>query len=139
MANYMFILRPIEDKIKVVCSACAKHGEVVDSCRFCHGEGVHKKTVIQYGVKEKPVQIDHTDRDSKTGVLRYWTSDSEFFYETVYPELNKYVPNVPHGIHLCHDDMKSAITERDRINKYLKAEAKESFENIRFEPVGFNF
>jgi len=135
MANYMFVLHPIESKIKTVCLACAKRGEVVDSCQFCHGNGIITKAMTQYGVKERPIRIDKIDRDPETGILRYWENSCEFFYETAYPELNKYVPNVPHGIHFCHDDMKSAMTERDRINKYLKTEAKESFETVRFEPV----
>ncbi len=140
MANFMYVLKPIESKVKTVCLACAKRGEVVDFCRFCNGEGITKKTIIQYGIKERPIQIDKVDRDPKTGILRYWENDSEFFYETVYPELNKYVPKVPYGIHLCHDDMKSAMTERDRINKHLKAEAKESFETVQFGPSGkFDF
>lgn len=119
MANYMFVLRPTEKKQKVVCPACAARGEVVSGCNTCGGAGVINRRMSQYYVQDRPVQITYTDRDPKTGVLRYWENASEFFYETLYPELNKYVPQVPHGIHLCHDDMKSAQTECERINRHL--------------------
>lgn len=133
MANYMFVLRPTEKKIKTVCLACAHRGEVIDECRWCHGTAVKKHSIPQYYVQEKPIEISHIDRDPKTGVLRYWENKSEFFYETVYPELNHYVPEVPHGIHLCHDTRVSAQTECERINNFLKNANKESFETIRIE------
>lgn len=119
MANYMFVLRPTEKKIKVVCPACAKRGEVISSCHSCQGTAINKRRITQYYVQDRPIHITYIDRNPKNGVLRYWENSSEFFYETVTPELNKYVPEVPHGIHLCHDDWKSAQTECDRINKYL--------------------
>ena len=120
MANYMFILRSTEKKYKVVCPECAKRGEVLASCHHCCGAGVRGKTVQQYYVQERPIEIVKTDRDPKTGVLRYWESVDEFFYETVTPKLNKYVPEVPYGVHLCHDTRKSADTECERLNNYLK-------------------
>jgi RecJ-like exonuclease len=133
MANYMFILRPIEKRIKTVCLACASRGEVIDSCRSCGGNGVNCKSIQQYYVQDRPIPIKRVDRDPKTGILRYWEDSSDFYYETVYPELNHYVPEVPHGVHLCHDDYKSAHTECERINKFLKESSKESFKTIHFE------
>jgi hypothetical protein len=119
MANYMFILRPTEKIRKTVCPQCAERGEVISSCTTCHGAGVRKQQIPQYYVQDKPICISKIDRDPKTGILRYWDSRCEFFYETVYPELNEYVPKVPHGVHLCHDSMKSAQAECERINTYL--------------------
>jgi RecJ-like exonuclease len=135
MANYMFILRPAEKKFKVVCPECAKRGEVLDTCKICHGTAIKRKSIQQYYVQEKPIEITYTDREMRTGVLRYWENSCDFYYETVYPELNKYVPAVPHGIHLCHDSYKSALTECDRINKYLNNAAKEEavVERIMFD------
>lgn len=120
MANYMFILKPTLKKFTTVCHACAKRGEVVSDCRMCCGTGVQKKSVFQYDVQDRPIEIERVDRDPETGILRYWENYCEYFYETVYPELNKYVPEVPHGIHMCHDNRKSAKIECERINKYLK-------------------
>lgn len=125
MANYMFVLRPTEKKYKTVCSLCAKRGEVLDDCSKCHGKGVTQSSLKQYYVQEKPIRIERVDRDPATGILRYWESSCEFFYETTYPELNDYVPEVPHGVHLCHDSYNSALAECERINKYLKAAAKQ--------------
>ena len=119
MANFMFVLRPIEKKFKTVCPTCAKRGEVIDTCHRCAGKGVIHKSIPQYYVQDRPIQITHIDRDPKTGVLRYWENSCEFFYETTYPALHKYTPEVPHGIHLCHDTMKSAQVECERINVYL--------------------
>ncbi len=125
MANYMFVLRPTEKKVTTVCSACAKRGEVVDSCRTCHGKGVTRKSIFQYYVQDRPIEIKHIDRDPKTGILRYWEDASNFFYETTTHELNNHVPEVPYGVHLCHDTWKSAEAERDRINKYLNEKARQ--------------
>ena len=122
MANYMFVLSPTEKRIKIVCPACAKRGIVEDTCQICHGTAIKGKTIMQYYIKDRPIQIIRIDRDKRTGILRYWTDNSEFFYETVYPELNKYVPNVPHGIHLCHDYKESAEIECERVNNYLMEE-----------------
>jgi hypothetical protein len=119
MANYMFILRPIEKRITTVCPSCARRGEVVSSCSMCAGTGTRKKSIPQYYVQNRPIEIIRVDRDPKKGVLRYWENLSEFFYETTVPSLNKYVPEVPYGIHLCHDTLNSALIECDRINEYL--------------------
>jgi hypothetical protein len=124
MANYMFVLRPTEKKYKVVCPICAKRGIVEDSCFTCHGTGIKRKSVFQYYVQDRPIEIIRIDRDPKTGILRYWENLCEFFYETVDPKLNKYVPEVPYGIHLCHDDRKSAQVECERINKFLMEDFK---------------
>jgi GTP cyclohydrolase III len=134
MANYMFILRPTEKTIRSVCPICVKRGEVIDNCPVCHGTAIRKRKVPQYYVQDKPIQITHIDRDAKTGILRYWENSSEFFYETVYPDLNKYVPEVPHGIHLCHDDIKSAQAECERINKYLYKKKYETAETLNVAP-----
>jgi hypothetical protein len=119
MANYMFILRPTEKVYKVVCPSCAQRGEVVGACSVCHGAGVKKHRIAQYYIQDRPVQITHIDRDPDTGILRYWENASEFFYETTYPSLNRYVPEVPYGIHPCHDTFLLAKRECDRINEYL--------------------
>jgi hypothetical protein len=124
MANYMFVLRPTEKKFTTVCSACAKRGEVVDSCRTCHGKGITRKSVFQYYIQDRPIEINYIDRDPKTGILRYWEDASNFFYETVTPDLNNNVPNVPYGVHLCHDNWKSAEAECERINEYLSKKAR---------------
>ena len=132
MANYMFILRPTEKSRKVVCPKCTARGEVLDSCSECHGTAIKKIKVYTYYVKDTPIHINYTDRDPDTGILRYWENSEEFYYETVYPEINKYVPNVPHGIHLCHDTMKSALTECERINKYLLEESRDTASKFSF-------
>lgn len=119
MANYMFVLRPTSKKHKTVCPACAERGEVISSCYLCHGSAIKSANIPQYYVQERPIEIRHVDRDPENGVLRYWEDASNFFYETVYPELNKYIEEVPHGIHLCHDSRQSAELECKRINTYL--------------------
>ena len=120
MANYMFILRPGKDTRKVVCPACAKRGEVLSSCKVCGGHGTKTETIPAYYVKDRPIEIVKVDRDQDTGILRYWESACDYFYETITPDLNKYVPSVPYGIHLCHDDKLSAQCECDRINAFLR-------------------
>lgn len=119
MANYMFVLRPTTEKHKVVCPTCAKRGEVLTSCPTCRGTAIKNVHIPQYYVQDKPIEITHIDRDPENGVLRYWEGACDFIYETVYPELNRYVEEIPHGIHLCHDTMVSAKTECKRINKLL--------------------
>lgn len=128
MVNHMFVLRPTEKKLTVVCPTCVQRGEVVSNCRTCHGTGTKKKSIQQYYVQDRPIEIVCVDRDPENGILRYWENTCEFFHETLYPELNKYVPKVPYGVHLCHGTMKSAIAECDRINKYLKEANKETFD-----------
>ena len=121
----MIKLKPVEVKKKRVCSACYTKGEITDSCRKCHGTGVINSKVIRYNVATHPVEIVKIDRDRETGIIRYWENQSEFFYETTIPSLNKYVPEVPFGIHLLHDNYEEAFAEAARINEALdKADAE---------------
>lgn len=120
MANFMYVLRPEETKIRVVCPTCAKRGEVTDFCTTCHGSGVKTISTVLFSQRSRPIQIEKVDRDPKTGIIRYWENKSEFFYETTTHELNKNIPDVPYGVHLCHDTSESAHIECDRINKYLR-------------------
>ena len=122
MANYMFVLRPGKDTRKVVCPACANRGEVISSCRVCGGNGTKKESIPAYYVQDRPIEIVKVDRDPKTGILRYWEGACDYFYETLDPSLNKYVPKVPYGVHICHDSKASAQQECDRINSFLKEE-----------------
>lgn len=124
MANFMYVLRPTEKKFRVVCPACAKRGMILDICPTCHGNGYQCKRVTQYYVQDRPIEIEKVDRDPKKGILRYWENMSEFFYETTTPELNPNVPEVPYGVHLCHDNKKSAQVECDRINSFLNDSPK---------------
>jgi hypothetical protein len=139
MANYMFILRPTEKKYKVVCPECAKHGEVLTTCRHCCGSGVRCKTIQQYYVQDKPIEIVEVDRNPKNGVIRYWENLSEFYYETTTPALNKYVPEVPYGIHLCHDTRKSAEIECERVNKYLMEANKQHITTTAKQDTYFHY
>lgn len=123
MANYMFVLRPTEKVHKSVCPACAERGEVIDTCPVCRGSAVKKYRSVQYYVQDKPIQIIKVDRDPKNGILRYWEGASDFYHETTTNEMNRYVPDVPYGVHFCHDDKKSAEVECERINKYLASKA----------------
>ena len=138
MANFMFVLRPTEKVHKSVCPTCAARGEVVDSCPTCHGTATKKYRTVQYYVQDRPVQIVKIDRDPENGVLRYWENSSDYYLETVYPALNKYVPEVPHGIHLCHEDRKWADMECARINKYLAGKAAdEKAKALKFNKFDF--
>jgi hypothetical protein len=131
-AAYMFVLRPTKKTFKTVCPACAERGEVLDICSTCHGSAIRKQSINQYYVSDKPIKINHIDRDPKTGILRYWENSSEFYYETAYHSLNPHVPEVPYGIHFCHNDMLSAKRECERINNYLNKNAAEALETIKF-------
>jgi hypothetical protein len=115
----MVKLKPVETKKKRVCPACYAKGEVTDDCYKCHGAGIIKSKTIRYNVVARPVEIVKVDRDPKTGTIRYWENQSEFFYETTTPKLNKYVPEVPFGIHLIHENFEDAFAEAARINKAL--------------------
>jgi hypothetical protein len=128
MATFMYILRPEERRRKVVCPDCHRRGEVTDGCRLCHGAGVKNIAYIQFKVQDRPIEIVKTDRDPKTGILRYWENMNEFYHETVTHNINKYIPDVPYGVHLCHDTRKSAEIECERINKHLKQQ--NTVENI---------
>lgn len=123
MATFMFVLRPTEKVYKSVCPACAARGEVLDSCTTCRGTAIKRFRFTQYYVQDRPIQIDKIDRDPKTGILRYWENMSEYYHETTTPDINKYVPEVPYGVHFCHDTRASAETECARINKYLADKA----------------
>jgi hypothetical protein len=86
-------------------------------------------------VQDRPIQIDKVDRDPETGILRYWESASEFYHETTTHDLNKFVPEVPYGVHFCHDNRKSAEAECTRINKYLADKAASE----KAQKLNFNF
>jgi hypothetical protein len=81
---------------------------------------------MQYYVRNNPIEIVKIDRDPANGILRYWEDLSNFCYETTTHELNEYVPDVPYGVHLLHEDKETAQVECDRINKYLKEKAKKA-------------
>ena len=132
MANYMFVLRPVEKKITVVCPACTKRGEVISTCPACRGTAVKKKSIQQYYVQDKPIPIDRIDRDPKTGILRYWENKSDFYYETLYPSIHSQIQEVPYGVHLCHDTKLFAQTECERINNYLSNLSKENLSKVNF-------
>lgn len=116
----MIKLKQAEVKKKRVCTACYAKGEVKSDCYKCHGTGVINSKTIRYNVATRPVDIEKIDRDPKTGILRYWENESEFFYETTTHELNKYVPEVPFGVHLLHNSYDDAFAEADRVNKALE-------------------
>lgn len=116
----MIKLKPVETTKKRVCPACYAKGEVTDDCHKCHGAGIINSKTIRYNVVARPAEIVKVDRDPKTGIIRYWENQSEFFYETVTPELNKYVPEVPFGVHLLHDSYEEAFGEATRVNKALE-------------------
>lgn len=138
MANYMFVIRPGKETRKVVCPACANRGEVLSSCRVCNGNGIKRETIPAYYVQDRPIEIVKVDRDPKTGILRYWEGTYDYFYETVDSSLNKYMPDVPYGIHLCHDTKASAQRECERINAVLKTElSKGNLNNYGY--AAFNF
>lgn len=125
MATFMYVLRPTEKTHKTVCPVCASRGEVLNTCPSCRGTAVKNYRITQYYVQDRPIQIDHIDRDPKTGILRYWESQSDCYYETTTPDINKYVPEVPYGVHFCHDEKKWAEAECERVNKYLADKAAE--------------
>jgi hypothetical protein len=128
----MVKLNPVETKKKRVCPACYSRGEVTSDCHKCHGTGVINSSTVRYKVAARPIEIVKVDRDPRNGILRYWENQSEFFYETTTRELNKYVPEVPFGVHLLHDSYDEAFAEAERVNKALDAhevEAAKSFTN----------
>lgn len=117
-------LTPTTTKFRAVCTACARRGRITEDCKTCHGSGEVMRSHMEYMVNRRPIEIVKVDRDPKTGIIRYWTDISEFFYETVTPDLNKYVPAVPHGIHLIHKSLTDAFNEADRTNKHLEEAAR---------------
>lgn len=116
----MIKLRPVETKKKRVCPVCYAKGEVTDDCHKCHGAGIINSKTLRYNVAAHPVEIIKVDRDPETGIIRYWENQSEFFHETTTPQLNKYVPEVPFGIHLIHGSYEEAFAEANRVNKALE-------------------
>jgi hypothetical protein len=116
----MFMLKAVETKKKRVCPTCFAKGEVKTDCHKCRGAGVINSKTIRYDVAMRPKEIEKIDRDPKSGVLRYWENKSEFFYETTTPALNKYVPDVPFGIHFIHRNYEEAQAEAERVNKALE-------------------
>lgn len=117
-------LTPTTTKFRAVCTACARRGRIVEDCKTCHGSGEVMRSHMKYELNRRPIDIVKVDRDSRTGIIRYWTDMSEFFYETVTPSLNKYVPEVPHGIHLVHKSLLDAENEANRINRHLEESAR---------------
>lgn len=124
MSNFAsaYKLMPHTEKLKVLCPGCVKKpGHIISlGCHVCGGKGFINKSFLQYKVAAHREPIYKIDRDPKTGCLRYWTNMSEFYFESVTPDLNKYVPRVPHGIHLIHFTHEQAEIEANRINNYLK-------------------
>lgn len=117
-------LKPTTTKFRAVCPTCAARGQITETCSNCGGSGEIRRSYTSYEVARYPVEIVKIDRDPKTGVLRYWENMSEFFYETITPDLNKWVPLVPHGVHLLHPTLSEASAEANRINRYLEEAAK---------------
>lgn len=115
----VYVLTSTDEIKKVVCKSCAKRGEVLSACPECGGAGVHRKSVQRFRVKDRPIELVQVDRDPHTGLIRYWTGLSDFYYESTYPTLNRFVPEVPYGIHFVHGNKASAQAEADRINAFL--------------------
>lgn len=114
-------LRPF--KVKVVCEHCKQRGYVSQKCNACGGAGTHNKTQHRWVVNKLPTEVVKIDRDTKTGNLRYWTSLSDFYYESQeelslkwYPELYNHYPN---GVHFAHFNIKDAQVEVNRLNQIL--------------------
>lgn len=125
MAIEMYRLKMTEQRIRKCCPTCIKRGHIDEFCKSCNGNGTIRSRINRYEVTPHTLTVYKIDRDPKTGILRYWESADEFYYETTTPELNKYVPEVPHGIHLVHYTRADAELERDRVNKELdKVELK---------------
>lgn len=114
-----FILRKTTKKKVVTCERCHRIGQVLPSCPECGGKGTHYKSYQCYEVSPRKIMIEKTDRDPENGKLRYWTSASEFYYDEVYPEDNKYIEYYPHGIHFVHFSFEAATNEANRLNAIL--------------------
>lgn len=112
-----YVLRMVlRDKI-VVCEKCHKAGQVLPHCTRCGGKGTHRKSYQCYEVNPRKAEIEKIDRDPKNGKLRYWTSASDFYYEEIRPEDNKYIGDYPHGIHMVHFSLEEATNEANRLNE----------------------
>lgn len=130
----MVKLKPVETKKKRVCGACYARGEISTDCSKCYGKGFINSSTIRYKVAPHPIEIVKIDRDLKTGILRYWENQCEFFYETTTPELNDYVPEVPYGVHLLHDSFDEAFAEAERVNKALDKQEVEAAKCSKNKP-----
>ena len=115
-----FVLRMVVKKKIVVCEKCHKAGQVLPFCHECGGKGTYYKSYQCYEVSPHKVEIEKIDREPETGKLRYWISMSEFYYDEVYPEDNKYVGEYPHGVHLIHFSLEEATNEANRLNTIRK-------------------
>lgn len=115
-----FILRKVTKKKVVTCRACTMRGIVLPCCCECGGKGTHNKSYQCWEVSPYKVDIVKIDREPKNGQLRYWTGSSEFYYETVTPEYNKYAEDYPHGIHYVHFNYKEALAEAERLNEICR-------------------
>lgn len=114
---------------RVFCRSCARLGCINPKCPECGGKGIHKFHWDGFRVSNDAYILEKVDRCPKTGHIRYWSDKSNFCYETVTPELNKYCPNVPYGIHYYHDIYQDAEAEVTRVNSYLYKEATEKYYN----------
>jgi hypothetical protein len=97
----MHLVKEYPLKIQVTCQKCSDLGYINKTCSACNGKGVHNKTLIIYKVDRKPWEIIKIDRDSKTGILRYWDDESCYFSEEK---------------HLMHFTIKDTQNECDRRN-----------------------
>lgn len=112
---------------KVFCRSCARQGCINPKCPECGGKGIHKFHWEGFRASNEAYILEKVDRCPETGHIRYWSDKSNFCYETVTPELNKYCPDVPYGIHYYHDTYKEAEAEVNRVNDYLYKEAKKRY------------
>ena len=115
-----FVIRKVAKKKVITCRACTERGWVYSGCCECGGKGTHNKSYWCWEVSPRTVEIEKIDRDPNTGGLRYWTSGSEFYDETVTPQSNKYAEDYPHGIHYVHFNYNEALTEAGRLNEVLR-------------------
>ena len=117
-----YVLTPEERAVKKVCPRCVQVNSIIyDSCPVCHGNGFIKKRYQHFSVRRNLIDIVKISREELTGHLIYWTSASEFYHEETYNTDNKYVPDVPYGIHFIHFTKEDAEREAERINKYLES------------------
>ena len=115
-----YVLRMVTEKKVVVCERCHRVGQVLPCCHECGGKGTHYKSYQCYEVNPRKIEIEKIDRDPKTGKLRYWTSMSEFYYDEIHNEDNKYVAEYPHGVHMVHFSLQEATNEANRLNEIRK-------------------
>jgi RecJ-like exonuclease len=112
-----YVLRLVTKKKTVVCEHCHELGHVCPHCSRCGGRGTHYKSYQCYEVSPRKIQIVKTDREPENGKLRYWTSMSEFYYDEIHQEDNKYIKEYPHGVHLVHFNLQEAQNEANRLNE----------------------